>query len=288
LKRPQWITIGAAIILTTGIFLLGRTIPLKKANTNESSQHSPNDGHNHEAAFSIDSIITFAKKKLTQEQVVRINSLEHSISRGNVKDQQIHVFHQLARFWGDSARIFEPYAWYQAEAARLENSEKNLTFAARLFLENLQIDEVVQRKQWKALQAKDLFERSLIINPANDSAKIGLGSCYLFGNISASPMEGILKIREVADRDSSNMYAQLTLVKGSLLSGQYDKAISRLLTVIRLQPDNVEAILLLADAYESTGDKANAITWYKKCLSFTTLQPDIKTAIEKRIEDLKM
>lgn len=50
------------------------------------------------------------------------------------------------------------------------------------------------------MQAKDLFERSLTINPANDSAKIGLGACYLFGEISPTPMEGILKIREVAEK----------------------------------------------------------------------------------------
>ena len=48
------------------------------------------------------------------------------------------------------------------------------------------------------------------------------------------------------------MYAQMMLAKGSLISGQYDKAISRLQTVNRLQPDNVEAILLLADIYERT------------------------------------
>ena len=84
--------------------------------------------------------------------------------------------------------------------------------------------------KWKALQAKDLFERSLKINPDNDSAKVGLGACYLFGNISANPMEGIGKIMEVVEKDSTNAYAQMTLAKGSLLSGQSDKAISRLQT----------------------------------------------------------
>ena len=96
--------------------------------------------------------------------------------------------------------------------------------------------------KWKALQAKDLFERSLKINPDNDSAKVGLGACYLFGNISANPMEGIAKIREVVEKDSTNIYAQMMLVKGSLISGQIDKAITRLQTVNRLHPENIEAI----------------------------------------------
>ncbi len=287
MKKPQWITVIAALLVTTAVFVFGRTVPNKK--TIVAEQHSADDGHNHgpaEASVSIDTILNIAKKQLTTEQVVRLNMLENSISRGDVKDQQIHVYHQLARFWADSARIFEPYAWYQAEAARLENSEKTLTFAAQLFLDNLQTDEVANRRQWKALQAKDLFERSLMINPDNDSAKVGLGACYLFGEISAMPMEGITKIREVVEKDSTNIYAQMMLARGSLISGQYDKAITRLQTVNKLQPDNLDAILLLAEVFERTSDKASAVTWYQKSLAFIK-QPEIKKAVEQRIVELK-
>jgi len=168
----------------------------------------------------------------------------------------------------------------------LENSEKNLTFAARLFLDNLQSDDVAKRRQWKAMQAKDLFERSLIINPGNDSAKVGLGACYLFGEISATPMEGILKIREVVEKDSTNLYAQMMLARGSLISGQYDKAIGRLETVNRLKPDDIDAMLLLADIYERMNDKKKAMIWYQKCIPFAK-QDELRIAIEKRIEELK-
>jgi len=286
-KKPQWITLGIAALLTAGLFIFGRTVPAKKASA--ATEHSPDDGHDHgpaPVAVSIDTILNMAKKELTAEQVVRINTLENSITRGAVKDQQLHVFHQLARFWADSAHIFEPYAWYSAEAARLENSEKNLTFAARLFLDNLQTDEVVQRRQWKAMQAKDLFERILKINPDNDSAKVGLGACYLFGNITAAPMEGILKIRQVVEKDSTNMYAQMMLVRGSLLSGQYDKVISRLESVNRMKPDNIEAILLLAEVYERMKENKKAISWYEQSLRYSN-DPDLKAAVEKRIEELK-
>jgi cytochrome c-type biogenesis protein CcmH/NrfG len=168
----------------------------------------------------------------------------------------------------------------------LENSEKSLTFAARLFLENLQSDSDPMRRQWKALQAKDLFERSLIINPANDSARVGLGACYLFGNISTAPMEGIGEIRKVVDKDSTNIYAQMMLAKGSLVSGQYDKAISRLLTVTRINPSNSEAMLLLADLYERTGKKDSAIVWYRKSLEFFDRE-EVKKAIRERVEMLE-
>lgn len=286
-KKPQWITVAVACILIAAIYTFGRTVPPKKDITASAIQHSENDGHNHgPSGLSTDTILTYAKKQLTAEQVVRINSLENSISRGAVKDQQLKVYHQLAHFWGDTARMFEPYAWYEAESARLENSEKSLTFAARLFLENLQQDRNPELARWKALQAKDLFERSLKINPDNDSAKVGLGACYLFGGISTAPMEGISKIREVVGKDSTNVYAQMMLVKGSIISGQFDKAISRLHTVVRLRPTDAEATLLLADVYERTGDKTNAITWYTNSLKYVD-RPDMKEEIAKRIAELK-
>jgi len=289
-KKPQWIALTAAALLTLFIFVFAKTVPAHKpvsATANE--QHSADDGHDHGPAIAqvtIDSLLVTAKKNLSQEQVTRLNGLENSITRGDVKNQQLAVFHQLSHFWRDTARVFEPYAWYEAEAARLENSEKSLTFAARLFLDDLQMDESAGRRQWKALQAKDLFERSLTINPDNDSAKVGLGATYLFGGISANPMEGISKIREVVQKDSTNIYAQLTLVKGSMLSGQLDKAISRLETVIRIEPGNMEALLLMADLYERQNNFKTAISWYEKSL-LVIKQAEIRQAVSQRIEDLK-
>jgi tetratricopeptide (TPR) repeat protein len=277
-KKPQWITLGAAIFLVAVIYFFGRTTPYKKP--------VPATVVSGAKSISTDTILSMAKRQLAPEQVIRLTALENSISRGDVKDQQLKIYHQLAHFWSDSAGFFLPYAWYEAEAARLENSEKNLTFAARLFLDNLQQEQNPDFKRWEALQAKDLFERSLKINPDNDSAKAGLGACYLFGNISDNPMQGIAMIREVIEKDSTNAFAQMILAKASLLSGQYDKAITRLQAIIRLQPANLEAILILADVYERTNDKTNAIEWYQQSLQYITRQ-DAKTEIEKRIEELK-
>ena len=288
MKKPQWITVVAGLILTLAIFVFGRTIPHKTKI--ENNIHGADDGHNHDVAegpsFSIDSILQIAKKQLKPEQVDRITTLESAIAANKGKSEELHAYHALSNFWGDSIGLFQPYAWYYAEAARLENSEKTLTFAARLFLEDFQGEQNPALRQWEALQAKDLFERSLIINPANDSAKVGIGACYLFGNISAAPMAGIEKIREVVSRDSTNVYAQLMLAKGSVFSGQLDKALNRLETVIRIQPENIEAILMLADVSERTGQKKEAARWYEESLKYIKRQ-DAREDIRKRIVELR-
>jgi len=281
-KRPQWITLAIAVFLVVILYKFGRIVPEKKPGLAAQPEAAEN-------VLSTDSILVQAKKKLSPDQVSRLNALEHSIVRGDVKDQQLKVYHQLAHFWADSGRVFEPYAWYESEAARLENSEKSLTFAAHLLLQNLRGESDPALRTWKAVQAKDLFERSLKINPNNDSSTVGLGACFIFGGISATPMEGIMKVRAVSEKDSNNIFAQEVLGHGSMISGQYDRAITRFEAVYRLSKENIdtrlEACLMLAEAYEKKADNSAAIDWYDKSLSLIKNE-DVKQEVRKRIEEL--
>ncbi|TAH09985.1 MAG: hypothetical protein EAZ12_05430 [Sphingobacteriia bacterium] len=283
MKKSPIILTALSLILLFGLYFGGRTVPAK---TN--TAHSENDGHNH-AAEKIDfkkDILAQAKGKLTPEQSQRITALENSVIRGDVNEQQIHVYHQLARFWKDSAKLFEPYAYYTAEASKLENSEKSLTFAARLFLERLMATSEPAMQTWLASNAKVLLENALKINPANDSSKIGLGACYIFGNISSNPMEGILPVREVVERNPGNVYGQMVLGLGGKKSGQYDKAIERFLAVLKAEPTNVEAVFHIAESYDLKGDKANAIVYYEKAKQMVNI-PEAKEELNKRIIELR-
>lgn len=238
----------------------------------------------HDAEITIDTVLLHAQERLTPQQKARLNALEETLRRAT-GEERLHLNHQLARYWYDSLKMFEPYAWYTGEAARLENSEKSLTFAAHLFLSSLRTEENGQLKHWKAHESKDLFERSLKINNRNDSSAVGLGATLLFGEIAATPMEGIQKLRSVVQRDSTNVYAQMTLGQASLLSGQFDKGIERFKKVVQLQPKNLEAILSLADAYERSGNNKEAIAWYQKSLGLSTI-PGFHEEVENRIKDL--
>src|SRR4051812_47380004 len=280
MKKPQWITIGIALIVVIGLYAATEKQIFGPREVKQTRVEPVAT-----SILSIDSILYHAKEHLSAEQITRLNFLEYSISRGDVKDQRLHIYHQLSKFWADSARVFEPYAWYTAEAARLENSEKSLTFAAHLFLNNLVDEKDTEVKQWEAMQAKDLFERSLKIDPDNDSSKVGLGAVYLYGNV-ATPMQGISMIREVADKDSTNIYAQMTLGQASIVSGQFEKAIERFMRVARLQPGNLEAIIRIAETHEQMGNKPDAILWYQKSLPLINV-PAVRDEVQKRINELR-
>ena len=269
--------IGSGVILFCLIYFFGRTIPPKN-NLTQSVSDSAN--------IDINTILAASKAQLTNQQQVYLSQLEASVVRGDTRNQQAAIYKQLANFWKDSAHLLLPYAYYTGQAAELENSEKSLTFAAHFFLESLRQQNEPGLKRWMGLEAKKLFEKALVINPSNDSLKIGLGSCYLFGNISDNPMQGILMIREVAERDPKNMYAQFTLGMGAMVSGQLDKAIERLSVVIQNQPENLEVMVMLAESYEQKNDNANAIRWYESAKKLIN-NPDINSEIDKRIRLLK-
>lgn len=263
------------------IYFFGNTVPPRKAPA------QPGGSMTHDtSAFNIDNILAASKAKLTPGQQTRVEQLEKSVVRGDVNHQRAEIYKQLAAFYRDSAHLLLPFAYYTAEAAKLENSQKSLTFAARFFLESARSQHDQGLKNWMANESKQLFEKALVLDPGNDSLKVGLGSCYIYGTIADNPMQGIMMIREVAERDPSNMYAQYMLGVGGLMSGQLDRAIERLSLVASKQPGNVEVMLMLAEAYERKGDKPNAAKWYETVKEHVN-NPDIVQELEQRIQSLK-
>jgi tetratricopeptide (TPR) repeat protein len=240
--------------------------------------------------FDILQFIDAEKKHLTPSQIISLGKLENSVTRGDVSNQLITANTQLANFWKDSARSFEPYVYYLSEAAKLDKSEKNLTFAAQLILENLRAEQDEAKLNWKTAQAIALFEKAIELNPNNDDLKVGLGSCYILGKGRVGgpeeTMKGIQQLLSVVRKDSNNMKAQMMLGVGGYVSGQYDKAVERLQKVIKAQPDNVEAVAFLADTYAAKGDKAEAIKWYTISKRLVN-DPHYSQEVDERIKTLK-
>jgi cytochrome c-type biogenesis protein CcmH/NrfG len=144
-------------------------------------------------------------------------------------------------------------------------------------------------KSWEAETAASLFERALKLDPDNADLKVGLGSCYVYGQgMIGDPqqtMKGIQQLLDVVRKDSNNMQAQLVLGVGAVISRQYDKAVERLNKVVSFDPHNLEAVSWLADAYAGSGDKINAIKWYTQTKHLVN-NPEFSKEIDERIKAL--
>jgi tetratricopeptide (TPR) repeat protein len=283
LKKQQWIAAGAGALLLFSLFIFGKFTPPHDHGDHEQAAAPQAGGQ--APAFSFEGYMQQVKKELTPSQSAFLTPLEDALTRGDLVTQRKANYQSLSDFWRDSVGLFIPYVYYLGEKAKLENSEKNLTFAAHSMLEELRGTNDPGMRTWMANQANDLFSRSLKLNPNNDSTIVGLGSTFFFG-ASGAPMEGILKVREVAERDPKNIFAQFMLGYGGLVSGQLDKAIERFLKVNEMDPENVEAVFLLAELYERKGDKKQALEWYEKGKKDVT-NPELQKALEEKIKSLK-
>lgn len=217
----------------------------------------------------------------------RAKGMQQKLQEAQNSSDKLKIYHELISFWKDSAKNSVVAFFYMGEKAKLENSEKNLNFAANSLLNHLMVEHDVEKQHWMAKQAKLFFESSLAINPENDSAQVGIGATYIFGNIGENPMQGIQKIIAVTQKDSTNMYAQLMLGLGGMKSGQFENATRRFLKVIEKEPDNLMVIFSLAECYENLSDKSNAIKWYQVARKKVGIE-QAKKEIDARIEELKM
>lgn len=281
MKQQLILTCGALVLLVS-LFLFGKIETQKSA--------FPHGDKPIASSFNISDSIQRLKANLTSSQTLYVADLENSIKRGDVKEQSHNNYIHLANFWKDSIHAFLPYAYYLSEAAKLDNSEKNLTFAARLILDSMRREENDVVKAWEAETAAALFEKAVQLDPNNDDLKVGLGSCYVYGKgmigDATETMKGVQQLLQVVSKDSNNLKAQMVLGIGGVISRQYDKAITRLNKVVAAEPGNLEAVSWLADAYAESGNKINAVKWYEYSKKLVN-NPEYSKEVDLRIKALQ-
>lgn len=279
MRKQQIVLLAVAAILIVIITFAANKVPplIESSHVTASSQT--------QQISDID-LSELEKQKLSQSQLATLAKLEQATKEGN-DPEKILALQNLSNYWHDSLKSDGLSFYYLGEKAKLENSEKNLNFAANSLLSLAMSEHDASQQKWLASKAKDLFEKSLAINPRGDSAVIGLGSTYMFGNISDNPMDGILKVRSIADADSTNVYAQKMLALGAMKTGQYANAVKRFERAANQEPDNMLVIFSLAECYERLSDKQNAIKWYQIAKEKVGAS-EMKKEIEEHIRDLQL
>jgi predicted Zn-dependent protease len=84
---------------------------------------------------------------------------------------------------------------------------------------------------------------------------------------SGAPMQAVALLREVIAVDSNHISANFWLGEFSILSGQFDKAIIRFNKLCKLQPDNAEFCIKLAQAYQGVGQPEEGVAVLNQFLS---------------------
>ncbi len=151
------------------------------------------------------------------------------------------------------------------QKAQQEKTEQAWISSANDFLKGARLIQG-EKKSVLYKGAIDSYQKALALNSENLSTKTNLGtaiveSSSLLGN---QPMQGISLLREVVQKDSTNIDANLQLGLFSVTSQQFDKAIERFKRILRIDSTHIDMYVYLGDTYIQMGDKQKAIANYEK------------------------
>ncbi|MBI4929952.1 MAG: hypothetical protein HY841_04255 [Bacteroidetes bacterium] len=169
--------------------------------------------------------------------------------------------------------------------AEADNNEQSWLASANDFLKGAQLIKS-DKKATLYIGAIKGFEKALKFSPENLSIKTNLGTAIVESSslIGNQPMKGITLLREVIQKDSNNIEANLQLGLFSVTSQQFQKAIERFNRILRIDSTHIDMYVYLGDTYIQMGEKQKAIESYenyKTRVKDTLIIKDIDEYIKK-------
>ncbi|HEY9177998.1 MAG TPA: tetratricopeptide repeat protein [Flavipsychrobacter sp.] len=284
MRKSHYITILVAAALVAVLYWGVNTVPPKQPGEQQQAA-TPADAGQHTAVApaSVDSILSAGKAQLHEHAAEEIDALLAKVDASASKAEKVEVYKQVAQIWQEHKQMPQA-AYYYTEAAKLDNSEKSLNFAARLNSELLRSAESPSVRAWAAQQAIAAYEQSLEVNPDNDTVKMALAGAYIDG--TSQPMQGIQLLLGITREQPDHIQANLMLGQLSIRSGQMDKAQERFEKVLSIEPENTEALYFLAEVYKSKGNKQKAIELLEECKRIIN-NPTFSKEIDEYIKSFK-
>jgi cytochrome c-type biogenesis protein CcmH/NrfG len=274
-KAKQYSVACTAIGLIAAIYVFGTTKFPTKAIALE------------EQKINITSLLKEARLKLPTAEKKSEEELSRTLAAARTTEDSVLACEPLMKFWGNDLKNHDIASWYLAQKAKLENSEKSLTFAANFILENtIHGDGNVLSAGWKAGLARELFRAALAKNPGNDSLTTGLGAAYLFGS-GENTMEGVSMILQQLKKDSSNAYAHKMLGFGNIRNGEMAKAVSRFEKSLLANPTDTSLIPVLTLVCREAKDSVRAAKWYKRTREVLSGNPGLLKDFEAQYRSSK-
>lgn len=260
-SKPLLLVIACAII---GVALL---LASRKPNTEKTEISKPEQNEDAQFSKDVESLVV----ALPESEKLTVNNW-----------QQAAQFDSLVKFWDKKMRPGIS-AEYAKKLAEQKGNQVQLWIDAGNRFRNLMPFFKPEDRSIIGAKTELCYQKALDIKPTDLDAKTQLGVHYVEN--TEDPMKGITLLREVVTTDSNNVPAQLNLGFFSMKSGQFDKAVNRFEKVVKLAPEQHEALLYLADAQAGKGDKESAKKNYREFLKYNS-DEEVRREVENRIKNL--
>jgi tetratricopeptide (TPR) repeat protein len=269
--KGQWVLVFGAVVLAVALYLGTKTFQTKSTTDLDSAVPD----------ISWDELEKQAVAALSPEAKDSLDTISQLWQSADSTHREDHL-RELVFFWFSHGQ--KPVAAYKIyQHARQLNTPQAWSDAGDAFFDVLSTrpDSVISNKMITfALQS---YEKALEGTPGDLHTRIKIAEIYVQGK---DPMKGIGMLREIVDSLPDYVPALTALGRLSLQSGQYDKAKERLEKVLKLEPQNTEAMYFLAIAEAESGNNEKAIQLLELCKQIVA-NPEFDKEINTFIQDLK-
>lgn len=214
----------------------------------------------------------------------KLEMLEKELDKAASTEEKIAALNQLIAEC-EKQKLELIATMYSKEIAKLKDEAKIWDVTGTYFMGlYYNLPEAAEIQQFELEEARQCFVRATELDTANLDYQVRLGVTFM--EDQTQTMQGVQLLLGVVDKDSTHVNANLYLGRFGIISGQYDKAINRLTTVLSVDSANIEAYILMADAQAGKGDTAKAIEYLEQVKA---LVPDaeFRANIDAYIEKLK-
>lgn len=201
---------------------------------------------------------------------VRINITKFRKLYKSVSDNENNLI-----FADSLAAIYDEFFYFDSSSYYLESklaiapTLQNYEEAALALFKAFSLAESPETKA--AYGNKALKYIDVVLDEHPDRLNLMTKKAIIMVETVSPPMQGIALLKEVLEKDPSNIEALRSLGEFSIQSGQLDKALERFKTILEYDPENVYAYVRLGDCYAGMGQNDKAEQNYIKAQQ---LQPD--------------
>jgi len=272
--KNQIALITISLLLVFLLFFFGRTIKNKENLTNFMSDSGE---------FDVQAYINESKQRLMIIPKDSLALLESLFASRKPDSSKLVYLSQIVNIWENSGN-FAVASEYQRRTAVFDSTSVQWEKAGDMLFEAFKTVPDTSVRSYLLQRSIESFSNASSIDTTNESATIKLAETYIDGTNNI--MAGVTLLLDVVKRNPENISANLILGRLAVVSGQYDKAITRLTGILDREPENVEALFYIAGAFEKTGQKQKAISYYKICQKLVK-NPAINQQIDNYLKNLK-
>ncbi len=197
----------------------------------------------------------------TKQEFLFLNQMYNEASNDSLKTEALK---KIAGFWYKNEEIILS-GQYAKNIAEEVKTEDTWSITGTTFSIAFKKAKNENEKDFAHKNAIEAFETAISINPENTQHRINLALCYVERPSKDNPMQGIMQLLDLNKANPDNVAVILQLAKLGMQTSQWEKVIGRLNKVLTLEPNNIDAVCMLASAYAGKGDVVNEEKYKNLC-----------------------